>query len=249
MILFYFVITKLCPNLNAFKVTKEKVLYVYVIDHDIPFDIKRLINEEILERMERVVNNTLRFPSLITELCQYSQVPIEENEEKTPWAMPLFLKGLKTKPRKSVRRQPPRDMPGEDSGMKTSDEGGYKVEAGEEEEENEVPTEAEEGSYEIPFLGHQSKLVIENFCDMLYDHHQVVYERMDKKNEWHKTSMIHERLACLSLYAGETQRHCSITSRKRNDALRTTARKWWSRLTTCREVSCSLLEIVYLSYH
>ena len=48
-ILFYFVITRLCPNLNAFEVTKEKVLYVYAICHDIPFDIGRVINEDILE--------------------------------------------------------------------------------------------------------------------------------------------------------------------------------------------------------
>ena len=28
---FYFVITRLCPNLNAFEVTKEKALYVFSI--------------------------------------------------------------------------------------------------------------------------------------------------------------------------------------------------------------------------
>ena len=32
---FYFVITRMCPNLNASKVTKEKALYVYTTVHDI----------------------------------------------------------------------------------------------------------------------------------------------------------------------------------------------------------------------
>ena len=81
---FYLVITRLCPNLNASKVTKEKALYVYVIEHDISFDITRVINEDILEQMERAVNTTLGFLSLITELCQQSQVTIKENKEKTP---------------------------------------------------------------------------------------------------------------------------------------------------------------------
>ena len=46
---FYSVITILCPNLNAFEVTKEKALYVYAIEHYIPFDIEKVINEDILE--------------------------------------------------------------------------------------------------------------------------------------------------------------------------------------------------------
>ena len=54
-----FVITKLCPNLNASEVTKEKALYVYAICHDIPFDIGRVINEDILEHMERAANTAL----------------------------------------------------------------------------------------------------------------------------------------------------------------------------------------------
>ena len=62
----YFVITRLCPNLNAFEVTKEKALYVYAICHDILFDIGRVINEYILERKERATNAALGFPSLIT---------------------------------------------------------------------------------------------------------------------------------------------------------------------------------------
>ena len=172
--------------MNASEVTKEKALYVYAIEHDIPFDIGRVINEDILERMERVANTTLGFPSLIIKLCQHSQVPIEENEEKTPWNMPISPKGLKTKLRKLVRRQTPRDMSGYDLGMEASDEEGDEVNA-EEKEEEEVAAEAEDDdSDEMPPLGHQSKLVIQNVSDMLYDHHQAVYERMDKQNEWHK---------------------------------------------------------------
>ena len=79
--------------------------------------------------MERAVNTTLGFLSLITELCQQSQVSIKENEEKTPQAMPFSPKGSKTKPRKSVRKQLPKEMPGYDSGMEASYEEGDKVDA------------------------------------------------------------------------------------------------------------------------
>ena len=107
--------------------------------------------------------------------------------------MPLSPKSLKTKPRKLVRRNPPRDMLSYDSRMEASNEGEYKVEAGEEEEEEPTAEVEEEETDEMPPLGHQSKLVIKNVSDMLYDHHQVVYERMDKKNEWHKN--MYEKLA------------------------------------------------------
>ena len=45
---FNFVISRLYPNRNASEVTKEKALYVYAICNDIPFDIERVINEDIL---------------------------------------------------------------------------------------------------------------------------------------------------------------------------------------------------------
>ena len=129
-------------NLNASEATKEKEFYVYAICHDIPFDIGRVINEDILECMERAKNTTLGFPSLITELYRLSQVPIKGNEEKTLHPMPLSIKSLKSKPRKSVRRQVPRDVPSYDSGREASEEEGEKetVEAKEEEEKgNEMP--------------------------------------------------------------------------------------------------------------
>ena len=110
--------------------------------------------------MKRVAKIALGFPSLIIELCQHSQVPIEENEENTSQAMPLSPKSLKTKPRKSVRRNPPREMSGYDSRMEASNEGEDEVEAGEEEEEEPTAEVEEEESDEMPPLGHQSKLVI-----------------------------------------------------------------------------------------
>ena len=117
---------------------------------------------------------------------------IEENEEKIPPPMPLSIKGLKTKPRKSVRRQTPRDMAGYDSGKEVLyGEEGEKVEA---KEEGEAVAEVEEyESDEMPPLGNQSKMVIQNISDMLYDRHQVVYKRMDKQDEWHKN--MYEKLA------------------------------------------------------
>ena len=48
----------------------------------------------------------------------------------------------------------------------------------------------------MPPLWHQSKLVIQNVSDMLYDHHQVVYERMEIQKEWHKN--MYEKLATTS---------------------------------------------------
>ena len=56
------------------------------------------------------------------------------------------------------------------------------IEVGEEEKEAIVEAKEEE-SDEMPPLGHQSKLVIKNVSDMLHDHHQTVYERMDKQNK------------------------------------------------------------------
>ena len=87
----------------------------------------------------------------------------------------------------------PRDVPGYDLGRKVSNkEGGEEPE--EEEEEEEAAAEAkEEKSDEMPPLGHQSKLVIQNVNDMLYDHHQAINERTDKQDEWHKS--MYETLA------------------------------------------------------
>ena len=82
-----------------------------------------------------------------------------------------------------------------DSGMEASDEGGDKVEAGEQEEEAATEVEEEE-SDEMPPLGRQSKLVIQKVSGMLYDHHQATYERMDKQDEWHKN--MYEKLATTS---------------------------------------------------
>ena len=82
---------------------------------------------------------------------------IEENEEKTPRAMPLSPKGLKTKPRKSVRRESPRDMLGYDSGIEALYEKEEEaIEAREEEEEEATTKVEEEESDEMPPLGHQS---------------------------------------------------------------------------------------------
>ena len=68
-------------------------------------------------------------------------MPNEENEEKHHGLLPISPKALKTKLRKSVRRQQPRDMQEYDSGREASNEGD-KVKA--EEEEEEATTEAEE---------------------------------------------------------------------------------------------------------
>ena len=84
--------------MNASEVTKEKALYAYAICCDIPFDIDRVITKDILERMERPMNAALGFPSLITELYQLSQVTIEGNEKKTPYPLPLSIKGLRSQP-------------------------------------------------------------------------------------------------------------------------------------------------------
>ena len=46
--------------------------------------------------------------------------------------MPFSPKGLKTNPRKLVRKQLPKEMPGYDSGMEASYEEGDEVEAEEE---------------------------------------------------------------------------------------------------------------------
>ena len=74
--------------------------------------------------MERITNTTLGFPSLITELCRLSQLPIGGNEVKTPDPMPLFVKSLKTKPGKSIRRQVTRGVPCFDTGKEALEEEG-----------------------------------------------------------------------------------------------------------------------------
>ena len=136
-------------NRNASEVTKEKALYVYATSRDIPFDIGRVITEDILERTKRPSNTVLGFPSLITELCMLSNVPIIGNEEKTSHPYPLYVKGIKTQPRKLVRGETPGNMKGYDSGREKSDE------EGEVEENNEdAATDKEEETAEMPPLGH-----------------------------------------------------------------------------------------------
>ena len=112
--------------------------------------------------------------------------PAADCKEKTPHPMPLSIKNLKTKLRKSVRRQTPKDVPGYDSRREVSDEEGGEEpkEEEEEEEEEEAAVEAEnEESDEMPPLGHQGRLEIQNVNDMLYDPHQAINERMDKQDE------------------------------------------------------------------
>ena len=93
---------------------------MYAICHDIPFDIGRVINKDILERTERASNTALGFPSLIIELDRPNQVSIL-NEENTQHPMPLYIKSLKIKPRKLIR-QVPRDVPDYDSRREDSEE-------------------------------------------------------------------------------------------------------------------------------
>ena len=148
-------------------------LHVFTIVNDIPFDIGRVTGENSLERMERVANIALGFPSLIIELCQLSLLLIKENKDKTPHYMPLSVESLKTKARKSMRRHMPIDVPDYVSGREVSnEEGGEESKEEQEEEEMEAAVEVEkEESDEIPPLGHQRRLVIQNINDMLYDHH------------------------------------------------------------------------------
>ena len=102
--------------------------------------------------------------------------------------MPLFVKSLKTKPRKSVSM----DMPDYDLGREASnDEGREEVEANE--EEGAAIEEENEESDEIPLLGHQGKMVIQSVNNMLHDHHQVINKIMDKQDKWHKN--MYETLA------------------------------------------------------
>ena len=74
---------------------------------------------------------------------------MEGNEENTPHPLPLYVKGLKIRLRKSVRGQPSRGMPSYDSGREESDEEG---EADEEDEDAE--TEEEEEIDAMLPLGH-----------------------------------------------------------------------------------------------
>ena len=163
---FYFVITRICPNMNTSKVTKKKVLYIYAISGGIPFDIGQVITKYILERTKRLSNTMLKFPSLITELCMLSQVPILWNKEKTSHPNSLSIKGIKTQPRKSVRGETSRSMAGYDSRRDDSNE---KREAGEDDED--VATdEEEEETIEMPSLRHQGKLILQSFSDMFNNH-------------------------------------------------------------------------------
>ena len=38
----------------------------------------------------------------------------------------------------------------------------------------------------MPPLGHQGKLIVHNVGDMFHDHNQVLHDRLDKQDEWHK---------------------------------------------------------------
>ena len=43
--------------------------------------------------------------------------------------------------------------------------------------------EEKEETGEMPPLGHQSRLILQNVNDMLQDHHQDLHERIDKQDE------------------------------------------------------------------
>ena len=173
---FYFVITRICPNRNASKMTKEKALYVYEISQDFPFDIGRVITEDITERTKRPSNTALGFPSLIIELCMLNNVQITGNEEKTPHPYALSVKGIKTRPRKSMRGKASGSMVGYDSGRDEEDE----------EDADATTANEEEEIDEMPPLGHQGKLMLERIVKMFNDHNQTLNDKLDKKNEWHK---------------------------------------------------------------
>ena len=144
----------------------EKAHYVYVISRNFPFHIGRVITKHILERIKRSVNTALRFPSLITELCLLSQVPMAGNEEKTLHPYPFSVKGIKSQSWKSVRGQPSRDMPGDGSRRDELDEEG---EANEEDEDAKTEGDKEEAN-EMPPLGHQGKLILQSVGDMFHNH-------------------------------------------------------------------------------
>ena len=176
-------ITKICSNRNASKVTKEKELYVYEISHDIPFDIGRVITEDILKCTKRLWNTAIGFPSLITELCMLRNVPIVGNEEKTPHPYPISIKCIKIRPRKSVRGEASKSMQGYDYGWDEFDEEGEG-----DEEEDAATIEDEEEPNEILPLGHQGKLILERvgnmFCNALksggpYTNHKLAEMPMD----------------------------------------------------------------------
>ena len=38
----------------------------------------------------------------------------------------------------------------------------------------------------MPPLGHQGKLILERVSDMFNDHNQVLHERLNKHDEWHR---------------------------------------------------------------
>ena len=77
------------------------------------------------------------------------------NEEKTPHPYPISIKGIKTRPQKSMRGEPSKSMPGYDSGRDELDEEG---EADEEDEDAETEDEEEEAD-KMPPLRHQGKLI------------------------------------------------------------------------------------------
>ena len=72
----------------------------------------------------------------------------------------------------------PRDVPGYDLGREDSKE---EEEEKLEEKEETTSTEEEEGETdEMPLLGYQGKMIIQNVNDMFHDHNQALHKRMDK---------------------------------------------------------------------
>ena len=88
------------------------------------------------------------------------------NEEKTLHPYHLSVKGIKSQSWKSVRGQPSRDMPDDDSRRDELDEEG---EANEEDEDAKTEGDKEEAN-EMPPLGHQGKLILQSVGDMFHNH-------------------------------------------------------------------------------
>ena len=80
----HFITLRLIPTTNVCEVTAKRALLNYSIIQDIPFDVGKVIEDDILHNRDAKMN--LGHPFLIFVLCKRAGVPLDDNEV---WLHPI----------------------------------------------------------------------------------------------------------------------------------------------------------------
>ena len=71
--------------------TKDKTILLYAMTKGVQFDIRRVIERGLIESTHGRDTGALIHPSLITELCRLTEVPMLDSEEQVQQRLPIPL--------------------------------------------------------------------------------------------------------------------------------------------------------------